>query len=47
VFPPGQFTALYIKFSALTCSAKLPSKLGSPLTVDAMKGGGGQPGQGL
>jgi hypothetical protein len=47
VFPPGQFTALYVKFSALTCSAKLPSKLGSPLTVDAMKGGGGQPGQGL
>ena len=47
VFPPGQFTALYVKFSALTCSAKLPSKLGTPLTVDAMKGGGGQPGQGL
>jgi hypothetical protein len=47
VFPPGQFTALYVKFSALTCSVKLPSKLGSPLTVDAMKGGGGQPGQGL
>jgi Protein of unknown function (DUF4232) len=47
VFPPGQFTALYVKFSALTCSAKLPSKLGSPLTVDAMKAGGGQPGQGL
>jgi Protein of unknown function (DUF4232) len=47
VFPPGQFTALYVKFSALTCSVKLPSKLGNPLTVDAMKGGGGQPGQGL
>jgi hypothetical protein len=47
VFPPGQFTALYVKFSALTCSAKLPAKLGSPLTVDAVKGGPGQPGQGL
>jgi len=47
VFPPGQFTALYVKFSSLTCSAKLPSNLGTPLTVDAMKGGGGQPGQGL
>jgi hypothetical protein len=47
VFPPGQLTALYVKFSSLTCSAKLPSKLGTPLTVDAMKGGGGQPGQGL
>jgi Protein of unknown function (DUF4232) len=47
VFPPGQFTALYIKFKATTCSAKLPAKLGVPLTVDAVKGGAGQPGQGL
>jgi Protein of unknown function (DUF4232) len=47
VFPPGQFTALYVKFSAMTCSAKLPAKLGSPLSVDAVKGGEGQPGQGL
>ncbi|MGI8451449.1 MAG: DUF4232 domain-containing protein [Streptosporangiaceae bacterium] len=47
VFPPGQFTALYVKFSSLTCSVKLPPKLGSPLSVDAMKGGGGHPGQGL
>ncbi len=47
VFPPGQFTALYIKFSALTCSAQLSAKLGSPLSVDAVKGGEGQPGQGL
>jgi hypothetical protein len=47
VFPPGQFTALYIKFTATTCSVKLPAKLGVPLTVDAVKGGAGQPGQGL
>ena len=47
VFPPGQFTALYIKFTATTCSAKLPAKLGVPLTVDAVKGGAGKPGQGL
>lgn len=47
VFPPGQFSALYVKFSALTCSAKLPAKLGSPLSVDVVKGGQGQPGQGL
>ena len=47
VFPPGQFTALYVKFTATTCSAKLPAKLGVPLTVDAVKGGAGQPGQGL
>ncbi len=47
IFPPGQFTALYVKFSALTCSAKLPSKLGSPLSVDAVKGGQGKPGGGL
>ncbi len=47
IFPPGQFTALYVKFSALTCSAKLPSKLGSPLSVDAVKGGQGKAGAGL
>jgi hypothetical protein len=47
VFPPGQFTALYLKFTATTCSVKLPAKLGVPLTVDAVKGGAGQPGQGL
>lgn len=47
IFPPGQFTALYVKFSALTCSAKLPSKLGSTLTVDAVKAGQGKPGGGL
>jgi Domain of unknown function (DUF4232) len=47
IFPPGQFSALYVKFTALTCSAKLPSKLGSPLTVDAVKGGAGKPGGGL
>ena len=47
VFPPGQFTALYIKFTATTCSAKLPAKLGVPLSVDAVKGGAGKPGQGL
>jgi Protein of unknown function (DUF4232) len=47
VFPPGQFTALYVKFSATTCSAQLPAKLGSPLSVTTVKGGEGQPGQGL
>ena len=47
IFPPGQFSALYVKFTALTCSAKLPSRLGSPLTVDAVKGGAGKPGGGL
>lgn len=47
IFPPGQFTALYVKFSALTCSAKLPTKLGSTLTVDAVKAGQGKAGGGL
>jgi len=47
IFPPGQFTALYVKFSAQTCSAKLPSKLGSPLSVDAVKSGPGKAGGGL
>ena len=47
IFPPGQFTALYVKFSAQTCSAKLPTKLGSPLSVDAVKAGQGKAGEGL
>lgn len=47
IFPPGQYTALYVKFSALTCSAKLPGNLGSPLTVDAVKAGQGKAGAGL
>jgi Protein of unknown function (DUF4232) len=47
VYPPGQFTALYVKFSAQTCSAKLPKKLGSPLSVDAVKSGQGKAGGGL
>jgi len=47
LFPPGQFTALYVKFSATTCSVQLPAKLGSPLSVTTVKGGEGQPGQGL
>ena len=47
IYPPGQFTALYVKFSAQTCSAKLPSNLGTPLSVDAVKAGKGKAGGGL
>jgi LysM repeat protein len=47
IYPPGQFTALYVKFSALTCSAKLPTKDGLPLSVDAVKAGKGTAGGGL
>jgi hypothetical protein len=47
IYPPGQFTALYVKFSAQTCSAKLPSNLGTPLSVDAVKSGKGKAGGGL
>jgi hypothetical protein len=46
VFPPGQFSAVNISFTATTCSAKLPSSLGSALSVDAIKAGEGKPGQG-
>jgi len=47
IYPPGQFGALYVKFTATTCSVTLPAKLGSPLSVDAVKGGAGKPGGGL
>jgi hypothetical protein len=46
VFPPSQFSAVNISFTAMTCSAKLPSNLGSALSVDAIKAGEGKPGQG-
>jgi Protein of unknown function (DUF4232) len=47
VFPPNQYSAVYVSFTATTCSAKVPSNLGSALTVDAIKAGEGKPGQGL
>jgi hypothetical protein len=47
VFPPGQYSAVPLSFTAMTCSAKLPSNLGSALSVDAIKAGEGKPGQGL
>jgi hypothetical protein len=47
VFPPSQFSAVQVSFSAMTCSTKLPSNLGSPLSVDAIKAGAGKAGQGL
>jgi len=46
VFPPNQYSAVNISFTATTCSAKLPSSLGSALSVDAIKAGEGKPGQG-
>ncbi len=47
IYPPGQYGALYVKFTALTCSVALPAKMGSPLSVDAVKSGAGKPGGGL
>ncbi len=45
VYPPNQYGALYVKFTAQTCSAKPAG--GNPLSVYAIKGGTGQPGEGL
>jgi Protein of unknown function (DUF4232) len=47
VFPPGETVAAEISFTTMVCSAQMSSSLGSPLTVDAIKAGEGQPGKGL
>jgi hypothetical protein len=47
VFPPNEYTAVHISFTTTACSATLPSSLGSPLSVDAIKAGAGQAGKGL
>jgi Protein of unknown function (DUF4232) len=47
VFPPGQAVAAEISFTTTVCSLPMASSLGSPLSVDAIKAGQGQPGEGL
>lgn len=47
VFPPDQTVAAQVSFTTTVCSARMPSSLGSPLSVDAIKAGEGQPGEGL
>jgi len=47
VFPPGQTASAEVSFTTTVCSARLSASLGSPLTVDAVKAGQGQPGHGL
>jgi hypothetical protein len=47
IYPPNQFTAADVKFTALVCARKLPAKVGTSLTVTAAKSGVGKPGQGL
>ena len=47
VFPPDQTAAAEISFTTTVCSARMASSLGSPLSVDAIKPGEGQPGKGL
>jgi hypothetical protein len=47
VFPPDQTVAAEVSFTTTVCSAQVSSSLGSSLTVDAIKAGEGQPGEGL
>jgi Protein of unknown function (DUF4232) len=47
VYPPGQTVAAEVSFTTTVCSARISSSLGSPLSVDAVKAGQGQPGEGL
>lgn len=45
VYPPGETVPLYASFRSLACSARLPAKLGSPLSVYPVRGGAGMRGQ--
>jgi Protein of unknown function (DUF4232) len=45
VFPPNQTAALYASFTVQACSAKLPHKLGSQLSVYVVRPGPGKAGQ--
>jgi hypothetical protein len=46
IFPPNQATAIYARYDAQACSAKLPAKLGSQLAVYVVRPGAGKAGQG-
>jgi len=46
VYPPNQFGAIYTKYTARVCSAKLPSKLGPQLGIYVVRPGPGKAGQG-
>jgi hypothetical protein len=45
VFPPGQFTPLYVPFTTQACSARLPSSVGSQLSIFVVASGPGKAGQ--
>src|SRR5690242_12903399 len=42
IFPPNQATAIYAHYEVQACSAKLPAKLGSQLTVYVVRPGAGK-----
>jgi hypothetical protein len=45
IFPPNQTAALYASYTVQACSAKLPHKLGSQLSVYVVRPGPGKAGQ--
>lgn len=45
IYPPNQFTAIYARYTAQACSARLPHALGSQLTVYVVRPGPGKAGQ--
>jgi hypothetical protein len=45
VYPPNQFTAIYARYKTTACSARLPAKLGSQVSVYVVRPGPGQAGQ--
>ena len=45
IYPPNQFTAIYAPYTVQVCSAKLPHKIGSQLSVYVVRPGPGKAGQ--
>lgn len=45
IFPPDRFTPIYAHFTVQACSARLPSTMGSQLSVYVVQSGPGQAGQ--
>jgi hypothetical protein len=46
IFPPNQTAAIYARYGARACSARLPARLGSQLAVYVVRPGAGKAGQG-
>jgi hypothetical protein len=45
IYPPNQFNAIYARYTTQACSARLPAKVGSQVSVYVVRPGPGKAGQ--